>query len=82
MDSTLTFRIDSESKEKMAGICSRLGMTPSAALTLFVNAFIREGGMPFPVTLNGRTVIPTEQAALEANKILHDFAADYKRMAE
>lgn len=47
MDSSMTFRIDSQIKEQMTEICNQLGMTPSTAINLFVNAFVREKGMPF-----------------------------------
>lgn len=51
MDSSMTFRIDSQIKEQMTEICNQLGMTPSTAINLFVNAFVREKGMPFQIKL-------------------------------
>lgn len=51
MDSSITFRLDADTKKKMYEICEQLGMTPSAALNMFVMAFVRERGMPFPITL-------------------------------
>ena len=52
MDSNITFRIDSDVKEQMAEICKQLGMSTSTAFNLFANAFVREKGMPFPVSLS------------------------------
>lgn len=67
MDSSITFRLDAETKKKMYEICEKLGMTPSTALNMFTTAFVREQGMPFSVTLKKRSV-PNEEtmAAIEA----------------
>ncbi len=84
MDSNITFRIDTETKNQMAEICKQLGMSTSTAFNLFANAFVREKGMPFPVTVQQ----PREQY-LDDKRILEDaertlaaFSSDYKRMAE
>lgn len=82
MDTNMTFRMDSEVKARMAEICSQLGMTPSAAFNIFANAFVRENGMPFPVTLQPQTSISQEKMLADAENILEEFAMDYKRMAE
>lgn len=83
MDANMTFRMDSEVKAQMVSLCARLGMTPSTAFNIFANAFVREQGMPFDVKIQEK--IPTiskEQMLADTDKILQDFAADYKRMAE
>lgn len=84
MDSNITFRIDTETKNQMAEICKQLGMSTSTAFNLFANAFVREKGMPFPVTIQ-----PAREQYLDDRKVLEDaektlaaFSSDYKRMAE
>ena len=83
MDSNITFRIDSDVKEQMAEICKQLGMSTSTAFNLFANAFVREKGMPFPVSLpKQERYLETDRILDDASQILDDFRADYKRMAE
>lgn len=84
MDSNITFRIDTETKNQMSEICKQLGMSTSTAFNLFANAFVREKGMPFPVTIQ-----PVRERYLDDRKVLEDaektlaaFSSDYKRMAE
>ena len=52
MDTNMTFRIDSQVKAQMAAICEQLGISTSTAFNIFANAFVRNNGMPFPLTLN------------------------------
>lgn len=83
MDSNITFRLDTEVKEQMAEICKQLGMSTSTAFNLFANAFVREKGMPFPISLSKKErYLETDQVLNDASHILDDFRADYKRMAE
>lgn len=83
MDTNMTFRIDSQTKARMTEICNQLGMTPSTAFNIFANAFVRAGGMPFPVQLETlATEITQEQMLADADDILDDYAQDYKKMAE
>ena len=51
MDTNMTFRIDSQVKAQMAAICEQLGISTSTAFNIFANAFVRNNGMPFPLTL-------------------------------
>ncbi len=83
MDTNMTFRMDSEIKTQMAAICDALGMTASTAFNIFANAFVRTGGMPFPVTIQepSGTVSRTRMLA-DTDRILDEFSADYQRMAE
>lgn len=84
MDSSITFRIDTETKAQMAEICKQLGMSTSTAFNLFANAFVREKGMPFPVTVQQPQVryVKDETVYRAAEKILDEYIEDYKRMAE
>lgn len=87
MTTNMTIRIDTETRKQMNDICSKLGMTTSTAITLFINAFIREKGMPFAVSLNSdskNTVVAPNRAQMlkDADDILCQFASDYERMAK
>ena len=83
MDTNMTFRMDSQVKAQMAEICTQLGMTTSTAFNLFANAFVRAKGMPFSVTIQEAvTTVSKEQMLADADQLLSEFAADYKRMAE
>ena len=74
MDSNITFRIDSDVKEQMAEICKQLGMSTSTAFNLFANAFVREKGMPFPVSLSKKETI-LDKGIMPSEKVL-DFPVD------
>ncbi len=83
MDTNMTFRMDSQTKARMTEICNRLGMTPFTAFNIFANAFVRAGGMPFPVRLETpATEITREQMLADADNILDDYAQDYEKMSE
>ena len=83
MDTNMTFRIDSQTKARMTEICNQLGMTPSTAFNIFANAFVRAGGMPFPIQLETLTTeITQEQMLADTDDILDDYAQDYKKMSE
>ena len=83
MESNITFRIDANVKNQMAEICKSLGMTTSTAFNIFANAFVREKGMPFPVTVQKQyAVINTDKAIRDAQSVLDHFEDDYRRMSE
>jgi len=83
MDTNMTFRMDSDVKNQMSAICAQLGMTTSTAFNIFANAFVRAKGMPFPVTVNESiSYLKSESLMVEADRILDEYAHDYKRMAE
>ncbi len=83
MESNMTFRINTQVKAEMAEICKSLGMTPSTAFNIFANAFVREKGMPFPVTMPKQyEMVESAKAVKDAENILDAFGDDYRRMAE
>ncbi len=85
MDTSMTFRMDSDVKKEMAAICKELGMTTSTAFNLFANAFVRVKGMPFQITIQEPAQVKTmssEAMLTDTNVTLNAFAEDYKRMAE
>ena len=87
MTTNMTIRIDSDVRNQMNDICSKLGMTTSTAINLFINAFVREKGMPFAISLktDNKTIVETinrAQMLKDADEILSQFASDYERMAK
>lgn len=48
----LRVRIAPEDKEKAKEVFAQCGLTPSAAVTMFIRQSILVGGLPFPVTGN------------------------------
>lgn len=83
MESNITFRIDANVKKQMSEICKSLGMTTSTAFNLFANAFVREKGMPFPVTIRKQYIMmDNTRANQDAEELLDAFEEDYRRMAE
>lgn len=83
MDTNMTFRMDSETKSQMNVICAQLGMTASTAFNIFANAFVRAKGMPFSVTIQEPENTVTQEKMLDdTDKLLSDFASDYRRMAK
>ena len=64
-----TLQIDSNLKEKAEALFSSLGLTLEEAVTLFLEASILHGGVPFPVE-QPRYNDETELALEEARDIL------------
>ena len=65
----LTLQIDSNLKEQAEALFSSLGMTLEEAITLFFEASIQHGGIPFPLE-QPRYNQQTELALEEARDIL------------
>lgn len=65
----LTLQIDSKLKEQAEALFSNLGMTLEEAITLFLEASILHGGIPFPLEQT-RYNQQTELALEEARDIL------------
>ena len=67
----ISIRMDSELKEQADALFSALGMNLTTAFNIFVRQSLREGGIPFEVTLrqpNKETIA----AMLEAERIAKD----------
>ncbi|MBW3089223.1 type II toxin-antitoxin system RelB/DinJ family antitoxin [Bifidobacterium miconisargentati] len=47
-----SIRIDPELRRQAESVFDQLGLTPSAAITLFYKAVVRENGLPFELTLS------------------------------
>lgn len=67
----ISIRMDAELKTQADALFAELGMNISTAFNIFVRQAIREGGLPFDVTLNQPNK-DTIAAMLEAERIAKD----------
>ena len=67
----ISIRMDSELKAQADKLFSELGMNLSTAFNIFVRQAIREGGIPFEISLN-KPNIQTIKAMQEAERIAKD----------
>ena len=51
---TLSVRMDAETKKGLEEFCAAVGMTPSTAVNLFAKAVIRERRIPFAIAMEGK----------------------------
>ena len=56
--SSITVRVDNETKAQYEIICAELGLSSSAAINAFIRAVVRQQGLPFPL-------IVRQEASLE-----------------
>lgn len=49
---TLSVRIDEDTKKQFDAFCNEVGMNTSVAINLFIKAVLRERRIPFEITLN------------------------------
>ena len=62
--SAVNFRMDADLKHNFADVCDRLGLTISAAFTVFAKAVVRENAIPFQLTADPSPSIAELRAAL------------------
>lgn len=67
----INIRIDSDLKAQADALFGELGMNLSTAFNIFVRQSIRDGGIPFEITLNQPSK-DTIAAMLEAERIAKD----------
>ena len=67
----ISIRMDAELKTQADALFAELGMNISTAFNIFVRQSLREGGLPFDVTLNQPNK-ETIAAMLEAERIAKD----------
>lgn len=67
----ISIRMDAELKTQADALFAELGMNISTAFNIFVRQSLREGGLPFNVTLNQPNK-DTIAAMLEAERIAKD----------
>jgi addiction module RelB/DinJ family antitoxin len=70
----MNLRVDSKLKKSAENIISELGISTSAAITLYLKAIVREKGIPFPVTIEGKkkSVSSYRSRETEEDDILND----------
>ena len=77
--SNVSFRIDSDIKNQADSLFAQLGLNMTTAFNIFLRQSIREGCIPFNVTINTPN-IETVAALLEAERISSDSTV--KRYSE
>ena len=63
----VSIRIDEDVKRKFDAICDELGMSMSTAFNIFAKAVIRQGGIPFDLSLS-RPSAETLEAIADVNQ--------------
>ena len=69
--SNVSFRIDTDVKNQADKLFSQLGLNMTTAFNIFLRQSIREGSIPFSVTVNTPNA-ETIAALLEAERISND----------
>jgi DNA-damage-inducible protein J len=69
--SNVSFRIDSDLKQQADKLFSQLGLNMTTAFNIFLRQAIREGSIPFTITINTPNA-ETVAAMLEAQRIATD----------
>ena len=78
----ISFRLDSDLKAQADALFSELGMNLTTAFNIFVRQSIREGGIPFEISINQPNK-ETIAAMLEAERIAKDPSVKgYNDLAE
>ena len=72
--SNVSFRIDSDLKNQADQLFAALGMNMTTAFNIFLRQSVREGCIPFDITLNTPNT-ETVVALLEAQRLLKDPSA-------
>ncbi|MDR0992596.1 MAG: type II toxin-antitoxin system RelB/DinJ family antitoxin [Ruminococcus sp.] len=84
-DNYIQIRVQPEIKSEFEKICSRMGISPSTAMSIFINATINTKGIPFPVTAKSHNDIEfvSENRADELSKeIMTKYHTAFERLAE
>lgn len=69
--SNVSFRIDSDLKAQADALFSQLGMNMTTAFNIFLRQSVREGCIPFNITINTPNS-ETIAAMLEAERMVND----------
>lgn len=65
---TVNFKLDEEIKSNMEQVCSELGLSMSAAFTIFAKTVCRERRIPFALQLSNEPNVTTRRAIRQAEK--------------
>lgn len=77
--SSVSFRIDADIKKQADELFAELGLNMTTAFNIFLRQSIREGRIPFDITLNTPNAV-TVAALLEAEQIAN--SSDAKRYSD
>ena len=72
----VSFRIDADVKKQADTLFSQLGLNMTTAFNIFLRQSIREGSIPFSITINTPNAT-TIAAMLEAERIANDPSAKW-----
>lgn len=75
----VSFRIDSDVKNQADNLFSQLGLNMTTAFNIFLRQAIREGSIPFNITIDTPNAT-TIAAMLESERIVND--PTYKRYSD
>lgn len=64
METTLSVRIDKETRDGFGLICREIGITPSAAIQIFIRRMVSERAIPFRVAAPDAFFSDANRAAL------------------
>ena len=78
---SVNFKLDAETKKSMESVCSELGLSMTAAFTIFAKAVTRERRIPFDLTLNPDPFY-SESNIRYLEKKMQDYKTGKLRLAE
>ena len=78
---SVNFKLDAETKKGMENVCSELGLSLTAAFTIFAKAVTRERRIPFDLALNPDPFY-NESNIRYLEKKMQDYKAGKLRLAE
>ena len=78
---SVNFKLDAETKKGMENVCSELGLSLTAAFTIFAKAVTRERRIPFDLALNSDPFY-NESNIRYLEKKMQDYKAGKLRLAE
>ena len=78
---SVNFKLDAETKKGMESVCSELGLSMTAAFTIFAKAVTRERRIPFDLTLNPDPFY-SESNIRYLEKKMQDYKSGKLRLAE
>ena len=78
---SVNFKLDAETKKGMENVCSELGLSLTAAFTIFAKTVTRERRIPFDLALNPDPFY-SESNIRYLEKKMQDYKAGKLRLAE
>ncbi|MDR0974828.1 MAG: type II toxin-antitoxin system RelB/DinJ family antitoxin [Ruminococcus sp.] len=83
-ESYIQIRVQPEVKTEFEKICSIIGISPSTAVSIFINATINTKGIPFPVTAKHNEIeyVSEERAEKLGRDIMSKYHSAFERLAE